>query len=302
VTARPAPGGPGSPSGPRERARQVAQRVAVTAGDGWGQLSASRRDPPDYLIVGAQRCGTTSLFKTLAQHPGVVRPRWHKGVHYFDTGYHHGPRWYRGHFPTRAQRSAAERRLGYPPLSGESSPYYLFHPLAAARIAADLPRTRLLVTLRDPVERAYSAHSHERGKGFEDLPFEEALAAEPGRIAGEAERLAADPTAASFHLQHHAYLTRGHYLPQLERLAAAVGRDRMLVIDAGDFFVDPEPVYARVLDFLGLPPAPGTVFEKHNSRARSPLSAARAEQLADQFAADDEGLVAWLGATPSWRR
>ena len=85
---------------------------------------------------------------------------------------------------------------------------------------------KLLVLLRDPVVRAYSGHSHEKARGFEDLSFEEALAAEPARIAGERERLMADPGYDSFHWQHHAYVTRGQYIEQLRALEQLVGRER----------------------------------------------------------------------------
>ena len=103
-----------------------------------GRITAARRMEPTFLIIGAQRCGTTSLFRALAAHPAVVPPTFHKGVHYFDINYTRGLDWYRGHFPLRraAQRSAAG--LGVPPASGESSPYYMHHPAgpAADRCAA----------------------------------------------------------------------------------------------------------------------------------------------------------------------
>ena len=99
----------------------------------------------------------------------------------------------------------------------------MFHPLAADRIAADLPGVRLLVLVRDPVERAYSAHAHERARGFETEPFERALELEPARLAGEAERIAAEPGYLSASHQHHAYRARGRYVEQL-RAAGAAGR------------------------------------------------------------------------------
>ena len=120
----------------------------------WGQTTASLRAEPSFIIAGAQRCGTTSLYKTLCQHPGVVPAVLHKGVHYFDTSAHRSHSWYLGHFPTR---STLHRHAyaGRDAMTGESSPYYLFHPHAPARIADALPDVRVLVLVRDPVERAY---------------------------------------------------------------------------------------------------------------------------------------------------
>ncbi len=153
----------------------------------------------------------------------------------------------------------------------------MFHPLARQRIAGDLPGVKLLVLLRDPVIRAYSAHSHERARGFEDLEFEEALAAEPGRVAGERERLMAEPGYDSLHWQHHAYVTRGQYIEQVRALEQLVGRDRLCVVDSGDFFTDPEPVFEEVRTFLGLALEPRDrlrAAQRPTSVTRSPRSCA----------------------------
>lgn len=278
------------------RARRVLRRFA----DASVELSAPARMLPGFLIVGAQRCGTTSMFKTLAQHPDVARPFLRKGVHYFDKSYPRGQRWYRGHFPLAA--TSRLRRRGRLPITGESSPYYLFHPLAGARIAHDLPGVRLVVLLRDPVERAYSGHSHELARGYETLPFEAAVEAEPERLAGERERMLAEPGYDSPHWQHHAYVTRGQYVEQLEALAGHVGRDRLHVVDSGDFFADPEPVFDRVCDFLGLPRAAGIAYEQHNARSRAPMADALRARLTAHYAPYDERLARWWGTTPSWCR
>src|SRR5215470_4416040 len=144
-----------------------------------GRWTSSGRMLPTFLIIGAQRCGTTSLFKAIAEHPAVVPPTFHKGVHYFDINYPRGIDWYQGHFPTRFAGRRATAGLDVPPATGESSPYYLHHPAAPARIAAALPDVKLIALLRDPVERAFSAYKHEVARGFEDQPFERALDLEP---------------------------------------------------------------------------------------------------------------------------
>jgi hypothetical protein len=184
----------------------------------------------------------------------------------------------------------------------ESSPYYLFHPLAADRIARDLAGIRIITLLRDPVERAYSAHAHELARGYETEPFEAALELEDERLRGEQDRIIADPSYYSFSHQHHAYVGRGRYVEQLRRMEAAVGREHLHVVDAEDFFTDPEPVWAEVVRFLGLPTDPVPTFERHNARPRSPMSTSLRQGLADTFAEDDTALAAWWGRTPSWRR
>jgi Sulfotransferase domain len=276
------------------------QELARATARATGRFTASARMTPSFLIVGAQRCGTTSMYKTLSQHPLVLPAVLHKGAHYFDTGYGHGPSWYRGHFPllASARRAAVGGQL---PITGESSPYYMFHPLAGQRIRADLPGVRLLVLLRDPVERAYSAHTHETARGFETEPFERALELEPVRLAGEEAKLIADPAYQSHSHQHHAYVTRGRYADQLRRLAGLFGRDRMHVVDSQRFFTDPEPVFAGVTDFLGIGPATGIAFERHNARPRSPMPDSLRARLEDQLADSDAELETWLGHPPTWR-
>jgi len=269
-------------------AKRAAHAISVTA----GRVTAPLRMLPGFLIVGAQRCGTTSMYRALAEHPSVRKAVLHKGVHYFDMNYDRGLGWYRAHFPLTRRRG----------LAFESSPYYLFHPLAAGRIAGDLPGVKLIVLVRDPVERAYSAYTHEFARGFETEPFESAIELEPDRLNGEAERIVAEPGYLSHSHQHHAYRARGQYAQQLDRLGKLFDRSNIHVVDSGDFFTKPEPVYDSVLEFLGLPAAQYPQFERHNARPRSAIPEAVRVRLDEHFAPFDEQLTHWLGQVPSWRR
>ncbi len=268
-----------------------------------GRMTSAHRMLPGVLIVGAQRSGTTSMFKTLRQHPNVLPPFLQKGLHYFDVGYDRGLDWYQGFFPLRTHARRVARRTGSPAVTLESSPYYMFHPLAAGRIAKDLPGVKLLCLLRDPVERAFSAHAHESSRGYETETFDRAVELEPQRTRGAVEQLLADPLSDHFHLQHHAYLARGRYVEQLERLASLVGRERLHVVDSQDFFQAPEASFTAVVDFLSLPPAADIVFEQHNATPRpAPLAPDLRQRLDTYFLPYDEQLSQWLGWTPSWRR
>ncbi len=279
-------------------AKAVGRRAVAT----WGALTAGGRALPDYLICGAQRGGTTSLHRMLAQHPDVVSPAFHKGVHFFDTAAHYarGMDWYRGHFPVR---KLADRRVpSGRARTGESSPYYVFHPLAPERIARDLPGARLVVLLRDPVERAWSAHKQETGRGFETESFERALELEDERLAGEVDKIIADPSYQSFHHQHHAYRRRGHYAEQIETLTAAVGTGRVLTLEADDVFTPGTNGWARVLDHIGLAPwGPGPTL-RANARPSETLPAAVRDELSAYFQPHDEHLARVLEREPTWRR
>lgn len=269
-------------------AKRAAHALSVTA----GRVTAPLRMLPDFLIVGAQRCGTTSMYRALSAHPAVRKAVLHKGVHYFDMNYDRGIGWYRAHFPLAMTGC----------LTFESSPYYMFHPLAAGRIAADLPGVRLIVLVRDPVERAYSAHAHELARGFETESFERAIELEADRLDGEADRIAATPGYLSHSHQHHAYLARGRYAEQLDRLGRLFGPDRVHVADSGDFFSEPEQVYGGVLGFLGLTGRGYPAFERHNARPRPPIAERLRTRLDEYFSPFDERLSSWLDRVPSWRR
>lgn len=271
----------------------------------WGLVTADARMTPTVLVVGAQRSGSTTLFRLLSEHPQLVRPTSVKGTGYFDDQHHRGPRWYRAHFPLRAVARLRERRLGLPPGSVrafEISGYYLVHPLAADRIARELPDAEVVALVRDPAERALSAHRHEQRRGFEALPFEEALDREEERTAGEVDRLAADPSATSPALRHHAYLARGRYAEQLQRFVDALGPDRVHVVDAGDFFADPREELRRLARCLGLREWTPSVVERWNPTSGDPLDPALRARLAQHFAGPDAALARLTGRTPSWRR
>lgn len=262
-----------------------------------GRATAQWRTQPDFLVIGAQRSGTTTLFRLLSQHPQVLRPTLSKGVGYFDTEYHRGARWYAAHFPLRL----TARRHGTGTQVFESSGYYAFHPLAARRIAADLPGVKVVMMVRDPVERAYSAHSHELARGFEREDFETALALEPRRTAGESERLAVDQDYSSHAHRHHAYLARGRYAEQLDRFAEHLGRDRVYVMDAHRFFAEPADELGDLLEWLGLARVAPRDVVRENARTRAPMPAELRARLSEYFAPYDAALADWLGRPPSWR-
>lgn len=285
----------------RERLEPGARRALLAGADRVGRLSAGARVLPGLLICGGQRCGTTSMYKALVQQPTIFRPTWRKGVHYFDTTPERDLSWYRAHFPLRAQLDRAARRHGTRALAFESSPYYLFHPRAAERIAEALPEVKVITLVRDPVERAYSAHAHELARGFEDLDFVAALRAEPHRLAGELERMAQDPGYESHVHRHQAYRSRGEYAPQLERFARLLGPDRVMAVDSHRFFSDPEPVYARVLEWLGVESRVAPTFDRHNARPRTDMDPEIRRELSDYFEPHDRELTRWLGHVPSWR-
>src|SRR5690242_6983741 len=176
-----------------------AQRVSTTSPleKLYRGLTSSIRLLPDFLIIGTQRGGTTSLYHYLEAHP-CIGPSTTKEIHFFDRRVNKGIAWYRGHFPTRIEKYYVERLHGRAFITGEASPSYLFHPHVPRRIAKVLPHTKLIILLRNPIDRAYCQYYHSLELGYETLSFEEAIQGEEERTAREREKMLKDEGYESY--------------------------------------------------------------------------------------------------------
>lgn len=199
---------------------------------------------PDFLVPGAQKGGTTTLQTLLASHPQVFLPPG-KEVHYFSLHYDRGEAWYREQFAKAAPSQCC----------GDITPYYLFHPEAPRRIQALLPKVRLVLLLRDPVERAVSQYFHSLRLGLEPLSLEQALLSETERLAG-AEATLDTPGGRHRSHQEHSYLGRSRYEQQLERYLRLFQREQLLILRSEDLFAEPVRIWQQLLAFLDLDPQP----------------------------------------------
>ncbi len=264
-------------------------------------VPGSRADP-QLLVIGAQRAGTTSIFRYLSQHPQVVAPLV-KEVQFFSTpAFLKGPDWYRSNFPTTRELQSRGEEHGAAAMTFEATPYYLFHPLAAERAASLLPAVRLIVLLRNPVDRAYSHYLHSMQRGIEPLSFEAALDAEPERLAGEEARMRADESYDSLAYRSYSYFARGVYADQIAEWMRRFPREQLLVLESEAMYRDPGATYRKVVEWLGLAPwepESFSVFERSNT-VRDPLPASARSRLERQYAPHNERLRALLPAEFSW--
>jgi hypothetical protein len=197
---------------------------------------------PQFLGLGAQKAGTTSLHHMLAGHPDVFLPP-AKELQFFSLHHRQGPEWYQAQFE-HAQPGQ---------VCGEISPYYLFHPLVPQRIRALLPHARCIALLRDPVERCLSHYFHACRLGFETLPLAQALAAESQRLEHALERLSHGEGRDQAH-QELSYLSRSRYEQQLQRYEPWRSQGRLLLLRSEDLFANPTGSWERIQVFLELQP------------------------------------------------
>ena len=265
---------------------------------------------PDFIILGAAKSGTTTLYGALSEHP-FVRPciaddayfLGTKEIRFFDWGYDRGEDWYRSHFPLESERDEFAREHGRPFLTGEGSPSYISHIWAPERMRKVVPGVKLIASLRNPVDRAYSQFQMSRKEGIEPLTFEEAVQQEEERLRPAVERMAADPRYISWDFGAWSYLARSRYAEQVERWLAHFPREQILFVKAEDLFGDPQQVFDQVQEFLGLPPHRAGEIARLNPGAYAdsipPETRAR---LNEYFRPYNERLYELTGIDFGWER
>lgn len=266
-------------------------------------LSAPFRLLPDFLIIGTQRGGTTSLYNYLQDHPCIAAATT-KEIHFFDRKYSKGLAWYRGHFPTHIEKYYTQRLRGRTFLTGEATPSYLFHPHTPKRIAKALPQAKLIVLLRNPVDRAYSQYYHAINHGYETLSFEESIQNEIERTASERAKILQDEYYQSYAYKHLSYLSRGIYIDQLQAWMSLFPREQFLILKSEDFYADPLTTLKQVLAFLNVPERELRVqkedFKQYNNNAYSQMNSALRKRLLEYFEPHNARLYEFLGINFGW--
>jgi len=283
---------------PRNRKRRGARLLSKA----YRGITSPLRLLPDFIIIGGKKCGTSSLYNYLVEHPNVVGA-FRKEVHFFDNRTARGGTLrYRAYFPTSAYKRRIKRSRGTDILTGEATPYYLFYPLAPARVRRVVPNVKLIALLRDPVDRAYSHYHHEVRNGTETLPFEEAIQREAERLGGEWEKIGNGAYDSLSH-RRYSYLSRGIYVDQLRRWRACFPEEQLLILRSEDLFADASGVLEQTVDFLGLPGMEradrsrvnkGSYTEAMNEETRKYLVA--------YFRSHNERLYDYLGRDFGWAR
>ena len=268
------------------------------AGKGFGR----GRLLPDFVVIGAAKAGTTSLYGWLSRHP-FVAPASTKEVHYFDYNHYRGEDWYRRHFPLASERERFAATHGRPFLTGEASPSYISHDWAPQRLARALPDAKLLVALRNPVDRAYSQFQMSRREQEEPLEsFATAVAAEEQRLAPELARTKVDRRYQSWPIGCWSYLMRSRYAEQLDRWFALLPRKQFHVLTLEDLSAQPQATLDSVHEFLGLPTHRYEGLKPLHTATYDAIDPATRAQLAEYFRPLNERLYELVGRDFGWER
>ena len=263
--------------------------------------TSSLRVLPDFLIVGAQKSGTSSLHAYLEEHPQLVAPPHRKELHFFDRHYHAGVGHYRSYFPTYFCRWLRALVNGRPVLCFETTPEYMVFAEARERIHALLGAIPLVLILRDPIDRAWSAYRMYSTDNV-DAKFEELLDADASIARHEGRELDPDAHALTQQTEELRLFTRGLYVEQLQALFELWPREEVQVLDFDELARDPKGSTARVLERLGLSPLERDDWPIHNASTGETLSSALRARLTSYYAGPNEALVDLLGWAPGWMK
>jgi hypothetical protein len=243
--------------------------------------------PPDYIIIGTQRGGSTSLYNYIRQHPqanNLWKPR--REIHFFDYPHNwaKGVKWYRQLF--RGQKG----------LTGEKSPTYLDHPLVPARIARICPDAKLIAILRNPVDRAHSDYWKIRAINLEPLKtFKEAIEAEPERLASEDLPGLWDKDYFKSHHCSRGYLRRGEYATHLARWFEHFPREQLLIIKSEELFLWSMRIMRAAYNFLNLPPFRAKKYKKYQKLRYPAMNEKTRQYLRKHFRPYNMKLAEMLG-------
>jgi hypothetical protein len=265
------------------RAKSIRQEIFLLSNELCTAKARTDGEPetgslPDFVIIGAPKCGTTYLYHLLSKHPHV-EPAACKETHYFNLLFEKGTEWYRQCFLPSRQKD------GQRTITGEATPGYLFHPHAAKRMARVIPEARLIALLRNPVDRTYSAYHHRTKHRQEIQTFEESVEA---YLDGS----------------HQGLLSQSIYVDHLLRWSRIFSDEQMLVLKSEDIFEHPRKTLKLVVDFLDLP-----VWEPRGSELREKVNKGKYEQridpairwrLEEYFEPHNRRLYEFLGVDFGW--
>lgn len=239
---------------------------------------------PDFIIIGSQRCGTTSLYSYLTQHPQILSPI-KKEVDFWSWHFNRGINWYLSHFPPLPQ--------GQHFVTGEASPSYLDFENTPSRIFSVFPQVKLIVLLRNPVDRAISQYHRWLSLNWEHRSFEAAINDELERLKSNPDHIIGEEPGN--------YLSRGRYVEFIKKWLEFFPREQLLIVKSEDFYGDTAAVMKQILEFLGLPEYYLSEYANSNPGFYPPVSESMRCWMSDYFRPYNRQLEDFLGMNFDWK-
>ena len=238
---------------------------------------------PNFIIIGSQRCGTTSLYTYLAQHPQILTPI-KKEMDFFSWHFHRGIDWYLAHFPPALAAGQF--------LTGEASPSYFDSQSAPERLYSAFPEVKLVVLLRNPVDRAISQFYRLTELNWEGRSFDRAISDEVARLnQNPAYIIGGEPGN---------YLARGRYVEFMKNWLAFFPKSQLLILKSEDFYAGAAATVKQVLDFLDLPEYQLPEYRNANPGSYQPVADSVRDWLQDYFKPYNQQLEEYLGRKFNW--
>tara|TARA_B110000196_G_C21153068_1_gene671060 strand:+ start:2295 stop:3269 length:975 start_codon:yes stop_codon:yes gene_type:complete len=255
---------------------------------------------PDFILCGAPRCGTTSIYEGLSEHPNIFSAKV-KEIYFFDGNFHRGENWYRYHFPPKLKKFIIKKILRKKFVTGEATPFYLIHPHAAQRIKKINSKTKLIVILRNPIDRAYSHFSSAIKNGKENFSFEESIKEEENRIKGEMEKMIDDESYYSSEIYYkRAYFLQGLYYNDLNQWMKVFPKNQFLIINSEEFFKNPSKNFNEIFKFLEISQIKNKKYVQFHLGKYLPMNQETREQLIKFYKPYNEKLYNLIGEKFDW--
>ena len=248
--------------------------------------SSAKKLGPDFIIAGASKSGTSSIYYYLSRHPQILLSH-KKELDFYWQHYERGIDWYLAHFPSLTDRPDF--------LTGEATPNYLRFPQVAQRIKDTFPETKIIILLRNPVDRAISWHYHKVNTGLSKLDLTTAIATEIERLASVSE---AEITNTGFYNPDN--IMSSLYIYKIKPWIETLGRDKFLILKSEDFYLNPQQNMAKVFEFLNLPINELENYPKVNAGSYQEIDPKIRKTLADYFVPYNKQLEAYLNMEFNW--
>ena len=204
---------------------------------------------PDFIIIGSMKCGTTSLYYDICEHP-CASPAAYDEIGFFDSNFHLGLNWYRSMFPTKRQIEGVRRKEGVA-ITGEDTPFYFWNPVAAKRIQKLLPNIKLITILRNPIDRAYSEYQDQASNESDFPSFETVIENEMNMKRNDTSLI----TEENFEIfnQKNSNLLKGIYVDQLKIWTRLFPKGQIFTLTTEDLNSDSIGTLELVFQYLNLP-------------------------------------------------